>query len=85
MSLMDLTLADAAAGVQSGAFTSRALTEAALERIEARNPALNAVIRVEAETALAGADAVDRTRAVGGAIGGVVIQQNAKCKMLVER
>jgi aspartyl-tRNA(Asn)/glutamyl-tRNA(Gln) amidotransferase subunit A len=69
MSLMDLTLADAAAGVQSGAFTSRALTEAALERIEARNPVLNAVIRIEAETALAGADAIDCTRAAGGNIG----------------
>ena len=69
MSLMDLTLAEAAAGVQSGEFSSRALTEAAIERIEDRNPLLNAVIRVEAEAARASADAIDKTRAAGGDIG----------------
>jgi aspartyl-tRNA(Asn)/glutamyl-tRNA(Gln) amidotransferase subunit A len=69
MSLMDLSLADAADGVASGAFTARELTETALAQIEARNPALNAVLRVEADGALNGADAIDSARASGAALG----------------
>jgi amidase len=49
---------DIAAEVRSGAVTSRELVEAALERIEARNPELNAVIQLDADRALAAADAV---------------------------
>ena len=47
-----------AAEVRSGTVTSRELVEAALERIEARNPELNAVIQLDADRALAAADAV---------------------------
>jgi amidase len=44
--------------VRSGELTSRELTEAALERIEALQPELNAFVHVDADGALAGADAV---------------------------
>mgnify|MGYP000904163939 CR=1 FL=1 len=47
-----------AAEVRAGTVTSRELVEAALERIEARNPELNAVIQLDADRALAAADAV---------------------------
>ena len=69
MSLTDLTLAGAAAGVAAGDFTAMELADAALDRIEAINPRLNAVIRVEAETARAGASAVDARRAAGEPLG----------------
>jgi len=65
VSLTDLTLAEAAAGVAAGAFTAMELAEAALARIAAVNPKLNAFIRVEEETARAGAAAVDAQRAAG--------------------
>lgn len=42
--------------VANGDVTPRELTEAALERIEARNPALNAVVHLDAERALEQAD-----------------------------
>ena len=69
MSLTDLTLAEAAAGVSAGDFTAAELAEAALARIEAIDPKLNAFIRVEAETARAGAAAIDAARAGGKALG----------------
>ena len=69
MSLTDLTLAQAAAGVAAGEFTAMELTEAALARIEAVNPKLNAFVRVEEETAHAGAAAVDARRAAGQPLG----------------
>ena len=46
--------------VRSGELTARELVETSLERIEALNPALNAVILVDAERALAAADGVGR-------------------------
>jgi amidase len=46
--------------VRSGELSARELVEASLERIDALNPALNAVILVDAERALAAADAVGR-------------------------
>ena len=60
MSLTDLSLADAAAGVAAGDFTATELTEAALARIAAVNPKLNAFVRVEEETAREGAAADGR-------------------------
>ena len=65
MSLTDLTLAQAAEGVVRGDFTAMELAEAALARIEAVNPKLNAFVRVEEETAREGAAAVDAKRARG--------------------
>jgi len=69
MSLTDLTLAEAAAGVAKGDFTSTELTEAALARIEAVDPKLNAFIHVDAETALGEAAAIDARRGKGEALG----------------
>lgn len=69
MSLTDLTLADGVAGVAKGDFTAAELTEAALTRIEATDPTLNAFIRLEAEGARAGAAAVDAARAAGEKLG----------------
>lgn len=47
-----------AAKVRSGELTARELVETALERIEELNPALNAFVDIDAERALAAADAV---------------------------
>ena len=69
MSLTDLSLAQAAAGVAAGEFTATELTEAALARIDAVNPKLNAFVRVEEETARKGAAAVDAKRAAGEELG----------------
>ncbi|WP_159085805.1 amidase family protein [Aeromicrobium chenweiae] len=51
----------------SGALTSRRLTEETLASIERENPAINAVVRVLADEALAAADDADRRRAAGEA------------------
>src|SRR3954471_20258464 len=45
--------------VRSGEVTSRELVEAALARIEAVNPQVNAFIHVDADGALAAADAIE--------------------------
>jgi amidase len=44
--------------VRSGEISARELVETSLERIEALNPALNAFVQVDAERALASADAI---------------------------
>ncbi len=54
------TLADLSRALQAGETTSRALTEAALARIECDDPALNSFIHVCAGQALDAADAADR-------------------------
>jgi aspartyl-tRNA(Asn)/glutamyl-tRNA(Gln) amidotransferase subunit A len=54
----DLSLPEAAAALRSGALTSRALTEATLARIAARNPRLHAFTHVAAD-ALQQADRAD--------------------------
>lgn len=54
----DLSLSEAAAALRSGALTSRALTEATLARIAARNPRLHAFTHVAAD-ALQQADRAD--------------------------
>ena len=58
-----------AAAIASGSVTARAVTEAALARIEALNPTVNAFTDVTAERALAKADAVDARRAAGETLG----------------
>lgn len=63
-----------AAAVREGRVTARAVTEAALARIERLDPLLNAFTEVTAGRARAEADAVDRARAEGrapGALAGV--------------
>jgi len=62
--------------VRTGAVSAREVTRAALERIAARNPALNAFVYLDAEGALAQADAIDAAVAKGddpGSYAGVPI------------
>jgi aspartyl-tRNA(Asn)/glutamyl-tRNA(Gln) amidotransferase subunit A len=65
MKALDLTLAEAADGLARGDFTSVELTRAALERAKAIGPELNCVARLDAEDALAQAEAADRERKQG--------------------
>jgi amidase len=55
--------------IASGAASSREVVEAHLARIEAVNPHLNAVVRVLADEARAGAAEADRHQAAGGPLG----------------
>lgn len=61
----ELTLAQASKALSAGETTSRVLTEALLERIERLQPELNCFISVEAEHALAMAEAADKEIASG--------------------
>ena len=58
-----------ARAVTSGSVSALAVTEAALARIAARNPELNAFTTVTAERARARAQAIDRDRAAGEPLG----------------
>jgi AtzE family amidohydrolase len=58
-----------AKAVRDGATTAREVTDAALQRIEARNGALGAFTDVTAARALAKADAIDAARKRGEALG----------------
>jgi amidase len=70
---MDRTLrqpaTEAAAMLRRGQVSSRELTEALLARIEAANPALNAVVELRGEQALREAAAADNATARGGGLG----------------
>ncbi|MEE4376442.1 MAG: amidase, partial [Candidatus Competibacteraceae bacterium] len=61
----DKTIAQLAAGLASGAFSSEELTRDLLARIESHNGTLNAFITITAEQALAQAKAADQRRAAG--------------------
>lgn len=65
MSHTERTAAEIAASVRDGSSTARGETEAALARIAAANPAINAFTDVLAERALRTAAAVDAARAAG--------------------
>ena len=76
--MMDLhtkTLAELAAGLENGDFTSVQLTEAMLARIDAHNETLNAFVTVTTDEALAAAAGADAARAAGsgGALNGLPI------------
>src|ERR1700719_3930713 len=75
----EITLAELQEGLRSGRFTSHALTEAYLGRIDAidkRGPAINAVIEINPD-ALAIADQMDRAPRVGALHGiPVLIKDN---------
>jgi aspartyl-tRNA(Asn)/glutamyl-tRNA(Gln) amidotransferase subunit A len=60
-----LTIEQAAAGLQAGAFTSVQLTEACLSHIEKIDPSFNIMIRVDRDLALAQAKASDDRRKDG--------------------
>jgi amidase len=66
------TACDAAAAIVAKEVSSRELTEAALRRIEAINPRLNAIVELRAEAALREATLADRAGA-GGSLHGVPI------------
>lgn len=63
--LTDMTAAEMAEQLQTGAFTATQLTQAHLDRIEAVDERINAFIRVDPESALAAAEYVDKRRAAG--------------------
>lgn len=67
--LHDQTTTELLTALDSGAITSRALTEACLGRIDDLNPALNAFVSIDAEGALAKADQIDKRRAAGERLG----------------
>ena len=60
---------DLARGIRTGAIGAREATEACLARLEAVNPAINAMAQVTAETARAEADAADAAVRRGEAMG----------------
>lgn len=62
---MTATAAETAAAIRARRSTARAVTEAALARIAAENPAVNAFTDVTAARALARADAIDAQLAEG--------------------
>jgi len=59
MNVCELTLVEAAEAIRQRRLTSRALVEAALERIAQWQPAINAYVSVYADAALAAADRAD--------------------------
>ncbi|MCK8516536.1 Asp-tRNA(Asn)/Glu-tRNA(Gln) amidotransferase subunit GatA [Methylonatrum kenyense] len=61
------TVAELSTALARGDHSSRELTEAFLQRIQGQGVALNALVTVTAEQALAAADAADRARADGEA------------------
>ncbi|MEM8707978.1 MAG: amidase [Actinomycetota bacterium] len=63
------TVEELAAAVRSGATTARSLTETCLARIEAHDGVLNAFVAVDAEAALAQADAIDARVDAGDDVG----------------
>jgi amidase len=67
--LWRLDAVDLAALVRTGRVSARDVTTAALERLHAVNPRVNAVTLALDDEALAAADAVDRARARGEALG----------------
>ena len=74
--LWRLTAAETAERVRSGATTARAVAESALARLDAVNPAINAVVEPLHDEALTAADAVDAAAAAGrgtGPLAGVPI------------
>lgn len=67
---------ETAAAVRAGELTARKVVEEAISAIEARNPELNAFLHVDADRAVARADAVDRAIGAGedpGPLAGVPV------------
>jgi amidase len=66
--LWQLGALELAAGIRGGAFSSREVIVSHLRRIEAVNPALNAITLLLADAALQAASTADRLVAAGGAL-----------------
>ena len=64
----ELTVAEVQAAFADGTLTAAALAQACLDQIAAHNPRLNAVIFMNPD-AVADAQAIDRRRAAGEALG----------------
>lgn len=69
MELWQLDATDLAALVRTGRASAREAVQSCLARLDAVNPALNAVVRRMDDEALAAADAADAARARGDALG----------------
>ncbi len=69
MALWELDGVAVAARIKDGSLSAREVVEATLTRMDAVNPAINAVVARDDEAALAAADAVDAARARGDALG----------------
>ena len=69
MSLTKLTLHEAADRLAAGDLTSRALVEALLERIDNVEDKVGAFVALDRDSVLAAADASDKRRAAGEALG----------------
>src|SRR3954447_7825412 len=71
----DLTLAEASAMLSAGAVSSTELTRSCLDRIQRWQPAINAFLRVECESALAQARASDERRSIrsSGTLDGIPV------------
>src|SRR5262245_18880053 len=63
--MWELCASELAAGIRARRFSSREAVESCLARIEAINPQLNAIVTLDAEGALAAADAADRSAPAG--------------------
>ena len=69
MSIADWTLTDTAAAIAARKVSSREVTQALLDRIDRRQPKLNAYVRIDREGALAQAVAADAALAAGKPVG----------------
>ncbi|MBT4498710.1 MAG: Asp-tRNA(Asn)/Glu-tRNA(Gln) amidotransferase GatCAB subunit A, partial [Gemmatimonadetes bacterium] len=69
MSLNESTAHQLSARMRAGEISSREVTTAVLERIEATEPEIGAFISVDAEGALHQAEEIDRRRAAGEKLG----------------
>src|SRR5215469_16599401 len=67
--LWQLDATDLARLIRLGQVSSLEVTQASLSRLHAVNPAINAVVRVLEEEAVAAAEAADVARARGAALG----------------
>lgn len=69
MALWELDGVEIAAQIKDGSITAREVAETTLARMDAVNPALNAIVARDDAAALAAADAVDASRAAGEVLG----------------
>lgn len=69
MALWELDGVAITAAIAQGEVTAREVTEATLARMDAVNPAINAVVARDDHAALSAADAVDAARASGASLG----------------